>query len=116
MMNRGKKLAFGVAGFLEGKTNSETGEGGIGIRPRLRWWISPDISVDVAPGFGGGHFSGHVGLNFGDVVALTAHVVTRPYGEGGPDVFVGGRGGYALGAVLGGAMLVLIALLSSEGT
>ena len=121
MMNRGKRLAFGVAGFVE--SNSEIHDGGIGIRPRLRWWITPDISVDVAPGimhrsryFDEGprsNFSGHVGLNFGDYAALTAHVVARRDG-GGPDVFVGGRVGSALGAIVVGAWLVLIAVLSRD--
>lgn len=121
MMNRGKRLAFGVASFLE--SNSETHDGGIGIRPRLRWWITPDISVDVAPGIvhrsryfdEGSHsdFSGHVGLNFGDYTALTAHVVAR-HGGGGPDVFVGGRAGSAFGAIVVGAWLVFIAILSTD--
>lgn len=121
MMNRGKGLAFGVAGFLE--SNLETHDGGIGIRPRLRWWLTPEISVDVAPGVvhhsryfdegPGSTFSGHVGLNFGDYAALTAHVVTRQ-GGGGPDVFVGGRVGVPFGAIITGAWLVFIAILSTD--
>ena len=123
MMNRGKRLAFGVAGFFQGIGGA--GEGGIGIRPRLRWWMSPDISVDVAPGIvwhGSGTrpgFSGHAALNVGDVFALTAHVVERvpslPYyeyeGETRGGVFLGVRAGYAVGALILVCLVVFAATL-----
>ena len=63
----------------------------LGIKPRLRRWLNPWLSVDVAPGlllFGLQHrttfvpsypaFSGHVALNFGDFAALSAQLEVLP--------------------------------------
>jgi hypothetical protein len=118
MVNRGTRRALGVGVFFQVEDETE-----FGIRPRLRLWMSRAISVDLAPGvilFGSGAgvgFSGHVELNFGDYAAVTAHVVSRPYARAPSaqnGVFVGGRVGSALGAIVGGAWLVFIAILSSD--
>ena len=130
-VNRGTRHAVGIGVFFQGRRGVENfpdpryrttlDEAGLGVRPRLRLWMSRAISVDVAPGiilFGSGAgvgFSGHVGLNFGDYAAITAHVVSRPHAAIARNgVFVGGRVGSAFGAILGGATLALIAILSSD--
>jgi len=110
MMNRGTRAALGVAGFLQQKDGGYNSSGA-GIRPRLRWWISRSVSLDLAPGifwYRWGtrpRFTGHVGLNVGDVVALTAHVVEGvpgpPDDPGAPGGgFIGARAGSALGTLL----------------
>jgi hypothetical protein len=134
MVNRGTKVALGAGVFVQDRHSAEHfaesmtyiiggNETGIGIRPRLRWWMSPDISVDVAPGiilFGSGAgagFSGHVDVNIQDIAAVTAHVVSRPQARAPgvqTDVFVGGRVGSTLAVIVGGALLVLIAVLSAD--
>ena len=119
MVNRGTRLALGAAGFYQ--SNGEVGDDGIGVRARLRWWMGRTISLDLAPGmvlhgegrFGSGprsEFSGHVGLNLGDYAAVTVHVVERPHAQSGPDVFVGGRVGYAFGALI---LVCLVALYAT---
>jgi hypothetical protein len=134
MVNRGTRGALGAGIFVQDRHSAEHlaesmtytiggNETGIGIRPRLRLWMSRDISVDVAPGiilFGSGTgagFSGHVDLNIQDIAAVTAHIVSRPQPRAPgvqTDVFVGGRVGSTLGVIVGGALLVLIAVLSSD--
>jgi hypothetical protein len=134
MVNRGTRVALGAGVFVQDRHSAEhlaesmtytTGgnETGIGIRPRLRWWMSRDISVDIAPGiilFGSGAsvgFSGHVDLNVQDIAAVTAHIVSRPQARVPgvqTDVFVGGRVGSTLAAIVGGALLVLLGVLSSD--
>lgn len=133
MVNRGTRHALGVGVFFQVDDFPDPPDPpyyirdntGFGLRPRLRWWISRAISVDLAPGvilYGSGHgagFSGHVGLNLGDYAAVTAHIVSRPRAYVFPStqtVFVGGRVGSALGAIVGGAWLVFIAILSSDDT
>jgi hypothetical protein len=131
MVNRGTRSALGIGAFVQDRHSVEHfaesmsyiiggNETGIGIRPRLRWWMSRDISVDVAPGiilFGSGAgagFSGHVDQ---DVAAVTAHIVSRPQARAPgvqTDIFVGGRVGSTLAAIVGGALLVLLAVLSSD--
>ncbi|WP_225413087.1 hypothetical protein [Stigmatella hybrida] len=61
-----------------------------GIKPRLRRWLTPWLSAEVAPGIviGGGNggtfapsypaFSGHAALNFGDVVSVSAQLEMLP--------------------------------------
>jgi hypothetical protein len=131
MVNRGTRHALGVGVFFQAlswvgdfpdpqyKIHWHTG---FGIRPRLRLWMSRAISVDLAPGiilfdWGGAGFSGHVGLNLGDYAAVTAHVVSRPHAHAPSaqtGVLVGGRVGSAVGAIVGGAWLVFLAILSSD--
>lgn len=131
MVNRGTSHALGVGVFLQGRLwegnfsdpqyaimqyTPPRHEFAFGIRPRLRLWMNPTISFDLAPGiilFGSGAgvgFGGHVGLNFGDYIAVTAHVVARPHTR--PGVFVGGRMGSAFGAIFGAFTLVFLAGLS----
>ncbi|MDC0711632.1 hypothetical protein POL68_24400 [Stigmatella sp. ncwal1] len=61
-----------------------------GIKPRLRRWLTPWLSAEVAPGIliGGGGvdsfapsypaFSGHAALNFGDVVSVSTQLEVLP--------------------------------------
>jgi hypothetical protein len=66
----------------------------LGVKPRLRRWLSPWMSWEVAPGVllvGLDHgtafipnypaFSGHVALNFGDFVAVSAQLEVLPLQE-----------------------------------
>jgi hypothetical protein len=63
----------------------------LGLKPRLRTWLKPWLSFDVAPGvllFGLQHrtgfipsypaFSGHVALNFADFAAVSAQLEVLP--------------------------------------
>ena len=130
MVNRGTRGAVGIGVFFQDRVWTEEGpfgftrnEMGVGIRPRFRLWMTPDISVDLAPGiilFGSGAgvgFSGHVDLNIQDIAALTAHVVSRPHAYGFPSeqhgVFIGGRVGSKLGAIIGGLTLAYLAVLAT---
>lgn len=121
MVNRGSSRAFGIAAF------GQAGDGMVaaGIRPRVRFWMNPTMSLDVAPGVavyasdgGGPGFSGHVGLNFGDYGAATVHVVAlrpRTYDTNRSmrtAVFAGGRLGSVPGTVVGvGGPVVVLAIL-----
>jgi hypothetical protein len=61
-----------------------------GVKPRLRRWLTPWLSAEVAPGIlvaGGGvdsfapaypAFSGHAALNFGDVLAVSTQLEVLP--------------------------------------
>jgi hypothetical protein len=128
MVNRGPRGAVGVGVFGQIRHAREHYAGllhvggdeiGIGIRPRLRLWMTRAISFDLAPGlilFGSGAgvgFGGHVALNLADYAAVTAHVVSRPHAPiAQSSVFVGGRMGGAFGAIFGAFTLVLLVGLS----
>jgi hypothetical protein len=121
MVNHGTRGAFGMAAFAQ----VGDGVGAVGIRPRLRYWITPTTSLDLAPGVvlhGSGRspgFSGHIGLNFGDYAAVTAHVVAlrpEPYDidqRTRTFVFAGGRLGSVPGTIVGitAPIVLLIALV-----
>ena len=77
MKNLGPRQALGGAAFF---TWSESATS-IGIAPRLRRWVSPRVSVDVAPGvivFQGFDrligFNGQLGVNVGRHLAMTRRV------------------------------------------
>lgn len=113
MRNVSAKHAYGVAVFAEG---SEF-DGGVGVRPRYRYWIDRSVSVDVAPGIAySTGLSGQVALNFSDRAALSVHVaqLRQRYGVGGnrPRVLVGARlgGRVGLGGMLAMPLLGLLAL------
>ena len=127
MANRGTRHAFGVAAFSQailGGTD-QTGQGAaVGIRPRLRFWTSQTISIDIAPGMvvagsGAPGFSGHAGVSFADYAGLTMHVVALRPERFDVDrstrvaVFAGGRLASVPGTVVGvgGPALVLAAFL-----
>src|SRR5207237_7739766 len=85
MANRGTRHAFGVAAFSQAILggSDQTGQGAaVGIRPRLRFWMSHTASVDIAPGMvilgsGSPGFSGHAGLTFADSAGLTVPASAR---------------------------------------
>ena len=120
MVNRGSSRAFGIAAF--GQAGGAMAA--VGIRPRVRFWLNPSMSLDVAPGLavyssdgGAPGFSGHVGLNFGDYAAATVHVVAlrpRTFDTSRSmrtAVFAGGRFGSVPGTVTGvGGPLVVLAI------
>jgi hypothetical protein len=121
MVNRGAKSAFGVAAFAE---LGALEVGVVGIRPRLRIWLSGSTSLDIAPGVGllrsespAKSFSGHVALNLADYSAVTAHVVVLPSGARNyyrtphVAVFAGGRLGSTAGSVVGIALPVAYVIL-----
>ena len=113
MVNVGKDHAVGIAVVAHALDIS-----GFGIRPRYRKWLSPTVSLDVAPGIlihrrvG---LTGQVALNFADYAALTAQVLTseEDFGEVGRRrvrLYVGGRLGSVPGTVMGiAAPLIVIA-------
>ncbi len=127
MANRGTRHAFGVAAFSQAILggSDQTGQGAaVGIRPRLRFWMSHTTSVDIAPGMvilgsGAPGFSGHAGVNFADYAGLTMHVVAlrpEPYDVDRSTrvaVFAGGRLASLPGTVVGvgGPAAVLAAFL-----
>ncbi len=132
MVNRGTRHAFGVAAFSQailGGTD-QTGQGAaVGIRPRLRFWMSQTTSIDIAPGIvvagsGAPGFSGHAGLSFADYAGLTMHVVALRPDQFDVDrsmrvaVFAGGRLASAPGTIVGvgGPVAVLAAFLIACGS
>ena len=93
-------------------------------RPRLRFWTSQTISIDIAPGIivagsGAPGFSGHAGVSFADYAGLTMHVVALRPEQFDVDrstrvaVFAGGRLASVPGTVVGvgGPAAVLAAFL-----
>ncbi len=116
MWNRGERKALGLAMFFQEGTYA----GGIGVRPRLRSWLSPTTSIDIAPGILLGSerpsFSGHLALNKSNL-ALTTHVVAfRPATTDWWNprnswlTFVGARAGSAPGLAL--AIIVPVAVVA----
>ncbi len=77
MVNHGTRRAFGLAAFAQGADEGS----GIGIRPRVRTWLGPTTSLDIAPGVfvrGSRGFSGQVSLNYADYAAITSNVTVMP--------------------------------------
>jgi hypothetical protein len=114
MKNVTEKHAYGLAVFVEG---SEF-DGGLGVRPRYRYWIDRTVSLDVASGIAyTTGLSGQVALNFADRAAVSLHVaqLRQRYGAGGnrPRVLVGARlgGRSGLGGMLATPVLLLLALV-----
>jgi hypothetical protein len=100
----------------------------LGLKPRLRTWLKPWLSLDVAPGVllvgiehGSGFvpsypaFSGHVALNFGDFVALSAQAEILPLTQTSnvnpegmeTNVFIGLRFGSYPGVGVGSAAALI---------
>ncbi|PYP24864.1 MAG: hypothetical protein DMD51_10460 [Gemmatimonadetes bacterium] len=127
MVNRSTRQAFGVAAFTQAILwgSDQTGQGAaVGIRPRVRFWMSHTTSFDIAPGMvvlgsGAPGFSGHAGLNIADYVGLTMHVVALRPERFDVDrstrvaVFAGGRLASVPGTIVGvgGPAAVLVAFL-----
>jgi hypothetical protein len=125
MANRGTRHAFGVAAFSQAILGGSDSEGAaVGIRPRLRFWMSHTTSIDIAPGVlvvgsGAPGFSGHAGVNFADYAGLTMHVVAQRSDQFDVNrstrvaIFAGGRLASVPGTVVGvgGPAAVLAALL-----
>jgi len=115
MVNRGTRHAFGVAAFSQAILggSDEPGSGAaVGIRPRLRFWMSHTTSIDIAPGVvvagaGAPGFSGHAGLSLADYAGLTLHVVALRPDQFDVDrrvrvaVFAGGRLASVPGTIVG---------------
>jgi hypothetical protein len=123
MKNRGPWSAGGAAVFL-GVPDQGGGGAAIGIRPRLRRWLSATTSLDIAPGVVLVHpgsvnyapaFSGHADLNLSDWCAVTTHVQvgsqldpTATVSRTSVSWFAGGR----LGAVPGAVTAVAVPLVA----
>lgn len=120
-------LAVGGTLFL---VNDEEPRRMLGLKPRLRTWLSPWMSLDVAPGLllvGLDHstsfipsypaFSGHIALNFGDFVAVSAQMEVLPLRDTSfvnpegieANVFIGVRFGSYPGVAVG-SLAALISL------
>jgi hypothetical protein len=126
MLNRGTSRAIGIAAF------AQVGDGvdAVGIRPRLRFWLSPTTSLDLAPGIvvqaagPAPGFSGHIGIGSRDIAAVTAHLVALRPNSYDDDrstrtaVFLGGRLGSVPGTIVGvgGPVVVIIAFLIACGS
>lgn len=79
MTNLNQRSALGSTLFLG--TSDVDGTPRMGLKPRLRYWLNSTISLDFSPGIllSGERieppgFTGHIGLNIGDWVALTSHL------------------------------------------
>jgi hypothetical protein len=118
-------LAVGGTLFV---VNDEEPRRMLGVKPRLRRWLNPWLSVDVAPGLllvGLEHrtgfvpsypaFSGHVALNFGDFAAVSAQMEVLPLRETSnvnpegieTNVFIGLRFGSYPGVAVGSAAALI---------
>lgn len=113
MKNVSAKHAYGLGVFVEGSEY----DGGLGLRPRYRYWLDHKLSVDVAPGIAySSGLSGQIALNFADHSAVSLQVaqLRQQYGVGGnrPRVLVGARlGGKAgLFGMVATPLLGLLAL------
>jgi hypothetical protein len=120
MVNTSRRSAFGAALFVQ----SPEPILGFGFRPRYRRWLSPKVSVDLAPGIeyrsSNARFlpTGQLALNLGSGFALTGnvHVIPAiPEAERKAHFawYVGARlgGGLGLAGVLG--MVALTALVAA---
>ena len=110
MKNVSAKHAYGVAVFVEGSEY----DGGLGLRPRYRYWMDPKVSLDVAPGIAySTGLSAQVALNFADHSAVSVQVaqLRQRYGVGGnrPRVLLGARlgGKWGLGGMIATPLLAL---------
>ncbi len=110
MKNTGERLALGGTVFYG------PGEDRLGLKSRLRWWLSREVSVDL----GGGvllkndvmdpGLTGHLGLNLVDVLQAFTQVEVLRFKSGSTDTawWVGVKGGSYI-AVLS-VVVVLIGL------
>jgi len=99
---------YAIGGTFYGATFQDGG--GLGIKPRFRWWLTPKLSLDVSPGilfysqtqsYPGKvpGFTGHMGLNIGDFFALTGQLEAIRYdysylsaSNSGPDFLITNKG------------------------
>ena len=129
MRNRSPRTALGGTVFI-GVGDQITGNTGtlLGLKPRGRRWIGRALSVDLSPGafyvlsgdanantFG---LTGHLGLNLGDLAALSAQVLVgkSPAQAGSTEVgfYLGGKLGSYAGVASGVAVpLTMLVLLLS---
>ncbi|HYI01539.1 hypothetical protein [Hyalangium sp.] len=123
------ELAVGGALFV---VNDEDSRRMLGLKPRLRTWLNPWLSFDVAPGlllFGLKHgtsfipsypgFNGHVALNFADFAAVSAQLEVLPLtmrSNVNPEgIEVNGFIGLRFGSYPGAAVGSLAALIAWYG-
>ncbi len=104
MTNRSESLALGGTVFFGVQTSALRT---VGLKPRLRRWLTGGLSVDVSAGLAfpvrdplaspafSAAFTGDVGLNLSDVWQLTGGFEIQKLAEGGTDVawYGGGKGG-----------------------
>lgn len=83
MRNQSRRVAWGAAVFLGYGDKAD----GLGIRPRVRWWMSQAVSLDLAPGLvqhihaggDGSGFAGQAAVHVGDWFAFTVQALkVRP--------------------------------------
>lgn len=119
--NVNPRIGIGGSGFFTWSEGFVT----VGIQPRLRYWATPRLSIDLAPGLvilqGGARtlgFNGVLATNLGPSVALTTTVQTTDAGvfQGNrrlnrTEWFVGARLGGKVGSVTGlaGPLLTFLA-------
>jgi hypothetical protein len=111
MTNRSESLALGATAFvaLDGGRYGHDVQFSVGLKPRLRHWLSDRLSVDasagvafpIGEGSGSPGITGDVGLNFGDLFQLTGGLEILSPALGGSDVawYFGMKGGSHVGVV-----------------
>lgn len=125
------RLAISELGFMQ-NLNERKAVGGtvllavgeyeqaqIALKVRYRRWLDPNLSLDASPGvilwherynFRAPGFTGHVGLGYGDHVALTVLVEAIPRKE--EDTEVRSYLGFRVGSYIGTGAHVLAAVLA----
>lgn len=126
MRNRGR-MALGGTVFL-GVGDQITGNTGVlvGLKPRLRRWLSPALSLDGGAGpaivlYGDSNqgrlaLTGHIGITLGDFVGVSTEVLLGPtpgFPKSGPTkagLYLGGKLGSYPGVISGVAVPALALL------
>ena len=112
MYNLNKRSALGATFVL-----AWTGNNGFGIKVRYRRWLNSLFSVDFSPGLllwsdkKNPKFTGHVGLNYKDLIALIVQLDVRRYWNrpNEVDISLGIKFGSTAGsAIIAAAPIVLI--------
>jgi len=102
--NVGAQSAVGATVLLE---QSGLGYQRTGFAPRFRYWVTPDLPIDLSAGVTTTGWLGRAGVSFGDYLgaSLQAERHRNPWGNRTTTWYFGGRLGAVPGVVTGGASL-----------
>jgi hypothetical protein len=107
MKNVGPRSALGATLLLE---QSGLGYQRTGLAPRFRYWVTPDLPIDLSGGLTTKGWLGRAGVSFGDYLgaSLQAEGHANPWGNRTTTWYLGGRLGAGPGLVAGGAVLAFL--------
>ncbi len=104
MKNVGPQSAVGATVLLE---QSGLGYQRTAFAPRFRYWVTPDLPIDLSAGVTTKGWLGRAGVSFGDYVgaSLQAEAHDNPWGNRTTTWYFGGRLGAVPGLVAAAASL-----------